>query len=160
VKSDCKIRIATPHDANTVLAHRRAMFEEMGFTDQLVLDQVVEASRGFVEKGLQNGAYRGFLAVTENNEITAGAGLAITDWFAHPAAPTQSRRAYVLNVYTEPKHRRQGLANRLMHAVLDHCRQEGLVTVWLHASKDGRHMYESMGFEPTNEMKIMLKQDS
>ncbi|MCU1306423.1 MAG: GCN5-related N-acetyltransferase [Acidobacteriaceae bacterium] len=157
MNSDWKIRIATENDLDCILSHRRGMFQEMGFTDASVLDQVVAASRGFIEKGLSDGSYRGFLAVTENNEVVAGAGLAITDWLAHPAAPKQSRRAYILNVYTAPDYRRKGIARVLMQAVLDHCKQEGFISVWLHASEYGRPLYESMGFEAANEMKIMLK---
>jgi GNAT superfamily N-acetyltransferase len=133
------------------------MFEQMGFTDPIVLDQVVAASRDFIEKGLTNGSYRGFLAISPDGRVIAGAGLAITEWLAHPAAPKQSRRAYILNVYTDPEHRRKGIARALMHAVLDHCKQEGFISVWLHASEYGRPLYESMGFEATNEMKLMLK---
>jgi GNAT superfamily N-acetyltransferase len=158
--SDWKIRVATEGDADKILAHRRGMFEEMGFTDPTVLDQVVAASRGFIEKGLKDGSYRGFLAVTEQGEIIGGAGLAITDWLAHPAAPKQSRRAYILNVFTAPAFRKRGIARALMQTVLDHCKHEGFISVWLHASKYGRPLYESMGFEATNEMRIMLKQNA
>jgi ribosomal protein S18 acetylase RimI-like enzyme len=154
---DWKIRAATEEDLNSILAHRRSMFEEMGFTDPTVLDQVVAASRDFIEKGLSNGGYRGFLAITEKNEIVGGAGLAITDWLANPTAPKQSRRAYILNVYTAPHYRRKGIARELMQVVLEECRREGFISVWLHASEYGRALYESMGFEATNEMKIMLK---
>ena len=156
MNQEWKIRVATPKDIEAILAHRRGMFEDMGFTAPMVLDQVVAASRNFIEAGLTNGSYRGFLAVTDQDAVIAGAGLAITDWLAHPAAPKQSRRAYILNVYTSPEHRRKGLARKLMHAVLDHCKAEGFITAWLHASEQGRPMYESMGFEATNEMKILL----
>jgi GNAT superfamily N-acetyltransferase len=154
--SDWKIRAATPSDIEVILVHRRRMFEDDGF-DPAVLDDVVAASRKFIEAGLANGSYREFLAVNDSDQVVAGAGLAITDWLAHPAAPKQSRRAYILNVYTAPEHRRKGIAKKLMNAVLDHCRAEGFITVWLHASKQGKPLYESMGFAQTNEMKIVLK---
>ncbi|MCU1284222.1 MAG: GCN5-related N-acetyltransferase [Acidobacteriales bacterium] len=157
MRSDWRIRPATPADVDAILAHRRGMFEDMGFTDASVLDDVVAASRKFIELGLTNGSYRGFLAADDTDRVIAGAGLAITDWLSHPAAPKQSRRAYILNVYTAPEYRRKGIARRLMNAVLEHCKQEGFITVWLHASVHGKPMYESMGFEPTNEMKIVLK---
>lgn len=158
MNSDWKIRVATENDLNSILAHRRGMFEDMGFNDATVLDQVVAASSNFIEKGLKDGSYRGFLAITKRNEVIAGAGVAITDWLAHPAAPKQSRRAYILNVYTAPDYRKKGIARALMQAVLNHCKQEGFISVWLHASEYGRPLYESMGFEATNEMKIMLKE--
>src|SRR5258708_3905542 len=113
LSADWKIRAATEKDVNSILAHRRRMFEEMGFTEQTVLDQMVASSRDFIEKGLSNGGYRGFLAITEKNEVVGGAGLAITDWLANPTAPKQSRRAYILNVYTAEHYRRKGIARAL-----------------------------------------------
>ena len=38
------------------------------------------------------------------------------------------------------------------------CREQGYKTVSLHASEDGRHLYEALGFKPTNEMRLGLKQ--
>jgi hypothetical protein len=37
------------------------------------------------------------------------------------------------------------------------CKNEGLANVTLHASDDGRHLYETLGFEPTNEMRLKLR---
>jgi GNAT superfamily N-acetyltransferase len=69
-----------------------------------------------------------------------------------PGAP----RANILNVYTHPPHRRRGLARELIVTALDWCREHGIRAVILHASRDGRALYESLGFEPTNEMRLML----
>jgi GNAT superfamily N-acetyltransferase len=60
-------------------------------------------------------------------------------------------------MYTEPAYRRKGIARELMKRMIDWCRQEGFGTVLLHASKDGRSLYESLGFTPTNEMRLMLR---
>jgi GNAT superfamily N-acetyltransferase len=68
-----------------------------------------------------------------------------------------SRRGNILNVYTEAPHRRKGLARRLMKAVLDWCRFERVPVIILHASDEGRALYESLGFKPTNEMRIELR---
>jgi hypothetical protein len=43
-----------------------------------------------------------------------------------------------------------------MQAMVDWCRCEGYGTVSLHASAAGRPLYESMGFQPTNEMSLKL----
>jgi GNAT superfamily N-acetyltransferase len=56
----------------------------------------------------------------------------------------------VLNVYTHPDYRRRGLARRLMLAVEAWCREHGIPVLTLHASPDGQHLYESLGFGPTN----------
>jgi GNAT superfamily N-acetyltransferase len=64
-------------------------------------------------------------------------------------------RGNILNVYTEPAHRRQGMARPLMQVVLDWCRSNGVGAVILHASPDGRALDESLGFAATNEMRVM-----
>lgn len=150
------IRLATPHDSEEVLRHRRGMFHDMGYTDSKTLDMVVANSRDFIQRGLAEGWYRGWFAVDDDGNPISGVGLVITDWVAHPLTADQSRRAYVLNVYTHPEFRRRGLARKLMEAVISWCRNEGFETLWLHTSPAGRPVYEAMGFVSTNEMKLNL----
>jgi GNAT superfamily N-acetyltransferase len=63
-----------------------------------------------------------------------------------------NRRARVMDVYTAPEYRRQGLSRKLMIALLDWCRENGILTADLNASADGQGLYESLGFKTTNEM--------
>ena len=37
------------------------------------------------------------------------------------------------------------------------CHREGFARVDLHASSDGRRLYESLGFEASNEIRLKLK---
>src|SRR5438477_11966920 len=69
----------------------------------------------------------------------------VTSWPAHPY-DLESRRATVLNVYTDPLYRRRGNARLLMEAMIDWCKHEGFARVNLHASDSSRHLYESLGF--------------
>jgi ribosomal protein S18 acetylase RimI-like enzyme len=64
-------------------------------------------------------------------------------------------RGNVLNVYTEPKHRRQGMARALMHIALEWCAANQVDAVILHSSSEGSGLYESLGFTPTNEMRLI-----
>jgi predicted GNAT family acetyltransferase len=59
-------------------------------------------------------------------------------------------------VYTRPESRRKGLARKLMDVTLAWCLLNRVRTVILHASDDGRRLYESLGFKSTNEMRIVL----
>jgi hypothetical protein len=45
-----------------------------------------------------------------------------------------------------------------MRTMIDWCKQEGYAAVYLHASDNGKPLYESLGFEPTTEMRLKLKQ--
>jgi hypothetical protein len=44
-----------------------------------------------------------------------------------------------------------------MEVIINWCRARGDVSVFLHASDEGRSLYTSMGFAPTNEMMLRIK---
>jgi hypothetical protein len=44
-----------------------------------------------------------------------------------------------------------------MLIIIDWCKREGFARVSLHASAAGRHLYQSLGFEDTNEMRLKLR---
>ena len=96
-----------------------------------------------------------WLAVTGDDLVVAGAGLWLMDWPAHMLG-SSGRRGNILNVYTEPSFRRRGLARKLIEAALDWCKANGIDFVILHASPEGRALYESLGFQASNEMRIRL----
>jgi GNAT superfamily N-acetyltransferase len=109
-----------------------------------------------IERGLADGSYRGWLAETAAGEVVAGGGVIFLGFHCNPGDP-RPERAWVVNVFTEPAHRRQGLARLLMAAILAWSREAGLRNLYLHASAEGRGLYESLGFAPTNEMRLSLR---
>jgi GNAT superfamily N-acetyltransferase len=149
------IRQANVEDLAHLVHHRRAMFEEMGYGDPAVLAQVEKSSREYFSQALRIGGYKAWLAEDANARIVAGGGIVIADWPGYPGE-TLANRAWILNMYTEPEARRHGLAKKLLDVMLDWCRTNGFRTVSLHASPAGRPLYESVGFQPTNEMRINL----
>jgi GNAT superfamily N-acetyltransferase len=56
-------------------------------------------------------------------------------------------------MYVEPDYRRQGVARRLIETILAWVPHTDIVRLVLHASAEGRPLYESVGFESTNEMR-------
>jgi GNAT superfamily N-acetyltransferase len=57
-------------------------------------------------------------------------------------------------MYTEPEFRKRGIARQIMLAILAWLKEQGLRSVNLHASSEGRPLYEKLGFENTNEMRL------
>jgi GNAT superfamily N-acetyltransferase len=153
-----EIRPATLDDAEVIIAQRRAMFFEMGYDDQAVLDAMASAFRPWLRRKMAEGEYLAWLAVRADGFVGAGLGLWLMDWPPHMVGPGPPR-GNILNVYTDPDSRRQGLARRLMEAALDWCRANSIRAVILHSSKEGRPLYEKLGFRPTNEMRIVLSAD-
>ena len=66
-------------------------------------------------------------------------------------------RGNILNVYTEPEHRRRGIARALMQIALEWCASNDVDAVILHASAEGSALYASLGFAPTNEMRLIRR---
>ncbi|HET9039113.1 MAG TPA: GNAT family N-acetyltransferase, partial [Gemmatimonadales bacterium] len=62
--------------------------------------------------------------------------------------------AIVLNVYVEPAWRRQGVGEALMRSVLAELAERKVRRIVLHASDEGRRLYERLGFAQTNEMRL------
>jgi GNAT superfamily N-acetyltransferase len=148
------VRQATVADVDVIIHHRRSMFADMGVGDEAARDVMAGAARPFVAAALRDGSYRGWL-VEVDGRVVAGGGIIIVGFQPTPVDPAPSR-VWVLNMYTEPAFRRQGLARLVIETILAWCREHGIVRVYLHASEEGRPLYESLGFEATNEMKLML----
>jgi ribosomal protein S18 acetylase RimI-like enzyme len=149
------IRLATLDDIPVLVAHRRAMFEDMGYKDGAQLSAMAAAFEPWLRKKMRLGEYVAFVAVDPQGAPAAGLGLWLMDWPPHVVGRSQ-QRANILNVYTRRDSRRQGHARRLMQAAIDWCRARGIDTIVLHASPDGRALYESPGFAATNEMRLVL----
>lgn len=148
------IRPATVEDAALIAHHRRAMFADMGATDTARLELMEAEFAAWVREKLARHEYLGWF-VMDGETVAAGAGLWLMDWPPHVIGAS-AQRGNILNVYTHPDYRKRGLARQLMNTILDWCRANSVDTVILHASDEGRTLYESLGFKATNEMRIMV----
>ena len=150
------IREATASDIPEILRQRRRMYEDMHYTDRIALDSMASLTSAYLQTSMANGSFRAWL-VADGDRIVAGGAVIISPWPAHPY-DLECRRATILNVYTDPEFRRRGIARQLMQTMIAWCRNEGFARVTLHASDDGRHLYESLGFEAGNEMRLNLRE--
>jgi GNAT superfamily N-acetyltransferase len=144
------IRTIQSSDIAAICAHRRTMFEEMGW-DKAALDPAMESFAAWVAGRLAQDAYFGFMAEA-GGAIIGGIGLMLLDWPPHPFHPASSQRGYILNVFVEPAWRRHGLATQLMQRADEEFRRRGINYIVLHASKQGRPVYERLGWLASSEM--------
>ena len=130
------------------------MFVDMGYKDEAGLMAMEATSMPYVKAGLEGGSYHGWLIENEDG-VVAGGGVVLMEF---PSSPRDSRaiRAFIVNMYTEPPFRKQGLAKMIMEEMIRWCKEQGFRWVALHASDAGRHLYETLGFKPTNEMRLSL----
>jgi GNAT superfamily N-acetyltransferase len=150
------IRPATLADLSTIVHHRRAMFTDMGLSGDY---EAMDAHFGlWLQQAMASQSYWGWLVETEAGEIAAGGGVGL---LPRPPSPQDFNEqwAFVYNVYTEPAHRRQGLARQIMETIHHWCRQRGLKTVGLSASEFGKPLYRALGYRPSETLLFLSLED-
>ena len=146
------IRMASKVDIPDLVRLRRMMFEDMGFDDPEKLDAADTAVAVYLATALPDQQFQGWLAVTATG-VAVGSGGVVID--RHPPGPNNltGQIGYIMNVVTDPRYRRQGIARRIMETMLDWLTSQGIQVLALHASDMGRPLYEQLGFESSNEMR-------
>lgn len=133
----------------------------MGQLTPAVYPRLVEEAERYFASAIPVGDYHGWLAAPtrDPSTVVAGAGLQLRAILPRPDRTgtllLTGRQGLVLNVFTEVPWRRQGIAEELMGHVLAWAQEHGLGSVVLHASREGRPLYEKLGFAATNEMALM-----
>jgi GNAT superfamily N-acetyltransferase len=154
------LRKAGLGDIPTLVLHRRRMFEDMAQAENrshapAELDAMDSAYARQLHMFLPDGALQAWVIEAADRIVASGAIL-FADWLPRPGDLTEVL-AYLHSVYTEPDYRKRGLAQRIVQTMIDACREKGLKRVNLHASPAGHSIYETLGFLPTNEMRLLLK---
>jgi ribosomal protein S18 acetylase RimI-like enzyme len=149
------VRRATVQDIAALVACRRAMFESMGIQDSGALELMCAAMATYLEQALPNGDYLGWVADAGSHVIASGGAV------IHRLPPSprnmEGREGYIMNIYTLPDWRRQGVATAIVEAILAHLKVQGIPVATLHATTAGRPVYERLGFQSTNEMRLVLQ---
>lgn len=64
--------------------------------------------------------------------------------------------------YVQPRHRGKGIGKRLLHAALDHCRQQGVASVWLSTNAENMPaiaFYISQGFKEVGQTHFRIRNE-
>ncbi len=156
-----RLRPATPNDAPMLAKHRIEMFRDMGrIPDEATATELRAAAESMIGEWVAAGTYVGWLAepLTRQGLVVGGAGIQLRPMLPRPdpARPgiVSGPEAYVLNVFVERAWRRRGVATLLMDQVVSYAKERRLRVVTLHASDEGRILYERLGFVATNEMRL------
>jgi GNAT superfamily N-acetyltransferase len=161
--SQFQIWLATPADIELISWHRARMFQDMGELRAELFDSFRAQSLEALRRLFERGDYIGWLASPDDEpkRIVAGAGVQLREVPPHPQPDANGkidivsgRQAIIQNVYTEPDWRRQGLAALLIKRIIDWTREQGIDSLVLHASEEGRALYQRLGFIATTEMRF------
>jgi ribosomal protein S18 acetylase RimI-like enzyme len=154
------VRAARASDVPVLARHRCAMFRDMGKLIPDLQEPLHQATTAYLRDAMPRGEFLAWVAETagEDTTIVGGAGVQLRPIMPRPREQTAGLElgpeALVLSVYVEPEWRRRGVANALMRALLDDLDARNVRRVVLHASPDGRRLYERLGFVSTNEMRL------
>lgn len=137
-------RKAEEKDISILVELRKRQLLDEGSKEENNIDGELER---FFRDGLANGNLLVWLACENavSEQIIATAGLC---FFQYPPSFTNhtGKIAYITNVYTKPEFRRKGIAAKLLELVLKEAENKGCRLARLHASEQGRKLYEKFGF--------------
>jgi GNAT superfamily N-acetyltransferase len=92
-----------------------------------------------------------------NRRRLLGAGIQLQPILPRPidiSTIGEGRQGTIINVFTEPQWRRHGIAGLLIKEIVTWSKNERLDRLILHASGQGRPIYEKLGFIASNEMRL------
>jgi GNAT superfamily N-acetyltransferase len=142
------LRLGAPRDLPVLVSYWHAMLQECG----LVGSGLVPGWEGRLEEqfafDMQAGSGTWFLA-EEGGKVV---GTCAVFRQMGRSQILLDVTAMVAGMYVLPEYRGRGIARALMAWVLAWCREHGVKTIRLNASKAGRPLYESMGFVTATEM--------
>jgi GNAT superfamily N-acetyltransferase len=155
-----QIRRATAQDADIISWHRARMFQDMGDISGNAFEILRARARARLEQWIDSGNYVGWLAspADQPEVIVSGAGVQLQPILPRPVNVStigEGRQGTIVNVFTEPQWRRRGIAGLLVKEIIAWSRNEQLDRLILHASNEGRSIYEKLGFVATNEMRLV-----
>ncbi|MCF5764457.1 GNAT family N-acetyltransferase [Aeromonas veronii] len=144
------IRQARTADILALVALRMQLFCEVGELATPQADPALwQATVDYFTRAMSEEGALSWLAEADKQEggkqIVAAGTLAL---FVRPPYPGNLAgvEGYLLNMYTQPQWRRQGIATALLDTIAAFAIARQLGKVWLHASEQGRPIYERIGF--------------
>ncbi len=151
------IRRATVADAAALTALRLQFLREINAGDEPA--GLPAATEQYFARALADGSFVAWVAV-EGDTVAATSGLSFQELAPNWSNPT-GKVGYILNMYTEPARRGQGLASALFAHLLEEARSRGCGKVALHATAEGRRVYGKFGFASKgDEMTLYLIQSN
>ena len=145
--SSFSIRRASLEDVEELVRLRLALERESGhLTQDIRLPDLRRATHQYLLETLPGEAFIVWVAEAQG-KIVATSGLI---FFQKPPSERNlsGLEAYILNMYTLPEWRGQGIATALLHTLIDFIKQTPAHRIWMYATQDGKPIYEKAGFVP------------
>lgn len=143
-------RKATIDDLDMLVSTRITVLRAANKLDDNVdMSEVERESRDYYEKALLDGSHTAYL-VFDDGEFVGAGGVSyfrVMPTYHNPSG----RKAYIMNMYTAPDHRRRGIAYNTLDLLVKDAKAQGVAAISLEATDMGRPLYERYGFVKMND---------
>ncbi|MEH2291211.1 GNAT family N-acetyltransferase [Nostoc sp.] len=149
------LRQANLQDLETLIQLHLELLQEAGeIKGDSDTTNLAEATRKYLGEKMPPGEFLAWIAEVDN-QIVATSGLV---FFQRPPynGNLSGLEAYILNVYTIPMWRGQGIATALLKEIISFVRATEAKRLWLHATENGKRIYEKLGFVSTSKEMEMV----
>ena len=125
-----------------------------GLSDDTDMSLVEQESRDYYRHAFEHGGHVALL-VYDGDSFAGCGGVSFYRVMPTYHNPT-GRCAYIMNMYTNPEYRRQGIAYHTLDLLIKDAREQGISHITLEATDMGRPLYERYGFvKMENEMELI-----
>ena len=108
------------------------------------MSEVKKQSYKYYQNALKENAHLAYLIFDGSTFVGAG-GISYFQVMPTYHNPT-GRKAYIMNMYTAPEYRRQGIAMKTLDLLVRAAKEQGISQIALEATAAGRPLYEKYGF--------------
>ena len=113
-------------------------------SDEVDMSVVEKESNAYYKRTLETGEHIAYLVY--DNGLFIGAG-GVSFYQVMPTYHNPSgKKAYIMNMYTNPQYRRRGIAFHTLDLLVRDAREQGISQIALEATDMGRPLYEKYGF--------------
>ena len=113
-------------------------------SDDVNMSLVEKESFAYYKHALESGEHIAYLVYDSEKFIGAG-GVSFYQVMPTYHNPT-GKKAYIMNMYTAPEYRRQGIALHTLDLLVQDAKKQGVSQIALEATDMGRPLYERYGF--------------
>lgn len=151
-----QIKKATIEDIDELVRTRIIVLRAANkLSDREDMSEVERQSREYYKRALQTGEHVAYLVYDSSKFIGAGG---VSFYQVMPTYHNSSgKKAYIMNMYTAPEYRRQGIARRTLDLLVAEAKERGVLPVSLEATEMGRPLYEKYGFSAMRDEMELLR---
>lgn len=113
-------------------------------SDDEDMSVVEDESYAYYRRALETGEHIAYL-VYDNGKFIGAGGVSFYQIMPTYHNPT-GKKAYIMNMYTAPAYRRQGIAFHTLDLLVKDVRKQGVSQIALETTEMGRPLYEKYGF--------------